>query len=180
MSNILIINTTPRKNGNSTMLASEFARGAEESGHSVETINLRGKSIGYCLGCMTCQTKGKCPIKDDVAEILTAMQGADKIVWTTPIYFYEMAAQMKALIDRTNAIFAREYNFRDVYLIATAADTNEDSMDGAIKGLEGWINCFEKARLAGVVSGLGLTDIGEASEDKKSMKAAYDMGRSAK
>ena len=78
------------------------------------------------------------------------MKDAEVIAFATPIYFYEMCGQMKTLLDRSNPLFPSDYAFRDIYLLATAADSAESSMDGAVKGLEGWIACFEKAALRGV------------------------------
>ena len=64
------------------------------------------------------------------------MLHADAIVFATPIYFYEMCGQMKTLLDRTNPLFSADYSFTDIYLLATAADSSKNSMDGAIKGLQ--------------------------------------------
>lgn len=61
------------------------------------------------------------------------------VVFATPIYFYEMCGQMKTLLDRTNPLFIQDYQFRDIYLLATCADENEAAIDTAISGLQGWI-----------------------------------------
>ena len=151
--NILILSTSPRKNGNSEMLAREFARGAEEAGHNVELLSLHDKTIGFCKGCLACQKTQRCVIHDDADAIVRKMKDAEVIAFATPIYFYEMCGQMKTLLDRSNPLFPSDYAFRDIYLLATAADSAESSMDGAVKGLEGWIACFEKAALRGVVRG---------------------------
>ena len=98
---ILILAGSPRKNGNSVALCRAFARGAEESGHQVETIFLRDKKIGFCLACYHCKKSGGiCIIKDDMADILEKMNAADVFVMASPVYFYSVDAQMKALIDR--------------------------------------------------------------------------------
>ena len=67
--NILILSTSPRKNGNSEMLAREFARGAEEAGHNVELLSLHDKTIGFCKGCLACQKTQRCVIHDDADAI---------------------------------------------------------------------------------------------------------------
>lgn len=174
---VLIISTSPRKGGNSERLADEFAKGAREGGHNVEKICLYDQKIQFCKGCLVCQKTKECFLKDDANEIVEKMIHADTIVFATPIYFYEMSGQMKTLLDRSNPAFAAPYNFRDIYLLATAADTSEDSMDGAIKGLQGWIACFAGTRLAGVVKGLGVDGVGSIVEAPAAMKAAYEMGR---
>lgn len=173
--NVLIIASSPRKNGNSNRLAEEFKKGAESAGNKVEIVYLYDKNIGFCRGCLACQKTKKCVIKDDANEIVEKMKGADVIVWTTPIYYYEMSGRMKTMIDRSNPLFTDEYAFRDIYLLATAADSGEYSMDGAIKGLQGWIDCYDKTDLKGVIKGLGLEGIGDA-ESSPALKEAYEMG----
>ena len=95
---ILILAGSPRKNGNSAALCRAFARGAEESGHQVETIFLRDKKIGFCLACYHCKKSGGiCIIKDDMADILDKMNAADVLVMASPVYFYSVDAQMKLM-----------------------------------------------------------------------------------
>ncbi|WP_347295520.1 flavodoxin family protein [Enterocloster bolteae] len=152
---ILVLSTSPRIGGNSETLADVFIKGAEEAGHETKKICLYDKKIEFCKGCLGCQTTGKCILRDDAERIIAQMKAMDVLVFATPIYFYEMSGQMKTLLDRTNPLFPAEYEFRDIYLLATSADEEESSMEAAVKGLEGWISCFEKSRLAGVVRGTG-------------------------
>ena len=173
---VLIISTSPRMGGNSDTLAEEFAKGARESGHEVEKIGLWDKTIGFCRGCLACQKTGRCVIHDDADVIAQKMLTADVIVFATPIYYYEMSGQMKTMLDRGNPLYSSDYAFREIYLLAAAADTNENAMDGAIKGLEGWIACFEKARLAGMVFGGGADAIGTI-QGNPALKEALEMGK---
>ena len=173
---VLIISTSPRKGSNSDALADALAQGAREEGHSVEKIDPRGKTIGFCQGCMACQKTGRCVIHDDADTIAQKMLTADVLVFATPIYYYEMCGQMKTMLDRANPLYIADYAFRDVYLLATAADEDETAMDGAIKGMEGWIACFEKSRLAGTVFGGGVTEPG-AIEGHPALKKAHDIGQ---
>ena len=93
---VLILSSSPRRNGNSDLLCNEFMRGAAEAGHQVEKIFLKDKHINYCTGCSVCSMYGKpCPQKDDAAEVVEKMIAADVIVMATPVYFYTMSAQMK-------------------------------------------------------------------------------------
>ena len=168
---ILVLSTSPRIGGNSETLADVFIKGAEEAGHETKKICLYDKKIEFCKGCLGCQTTGKCILRDDAERIIAQMKAMDVLVFATPIYFYEMSGQMKTLLDRTNPLFPAEYEFRDIYLLATSADEEESSMEAAVKGLEGWISCFEKSRLAGVVRGTGADKKGaieEKSEAKRS------------
>lgn len=175
--NILILSTSPRKGGNSDTLADEFLRGAREAGHEAEKISLTGKNIGFCRGCLACQKTLRCVLQDDASAIVEKMLHADVLVFATPIYFYEMSGQMKTLLDRSNPLFPADYTFREIYLLATAADENPDSMDGAVKGLQGWIDCFEHVELAGVLRGTGLDGMGAAKNAPLTLKTAYDMGK---
>ena len=104
MKKVLILEGSPRRNGNSAILSEEFARGAKEAGGDVEKVWITGKKIAGCLGCNGCyRNGGECVLKDDMAEIREKMLAADVIVLVSPIYFYSMTAQMKAVIDRSYA-----------------------------------------------------------------------------
>ena len=174
---ILVLSTSPRIGGNSETLADVFIKGAEEAGHETKKICLYDKKIEFCKGCLGCQTTGTCILRDDAERIIAQMKAMDVLVFATPIYFYEMSGQMKTLLDRTNPLFPAEYEFRDIYLLATSADEEESSMEAAVKGLEGWISCFEKSRLAGVVRGTGADKKGAIEECGEALSAAYEMGR---
>ena len=152
---IFIVSSTPRKNGNSDILAEEFARGAREAGHSVEKICLREIELKFCTGCMYCHTRGTCVIKDGVETLLPRIADSDVLVFATPVYYYEMSGQLKTFLDRMNPLYGRDNRFREVYLLASAADTEASAMDGAAKGVQGWIDCFDGVVLKGVVRGTG-------------------------
>ena len=111
---ILIISTSLRPNANSEILAHETEKGAKDSGHEVEFVTLKDKTIKFCKGCLACQKLGKCVIDDDANEITNKMKNADVIIWATPVYYYEMSGQMKTLIDRANSLFATGHEFKEV------------------------------------------------------------------
>lgn len=81
---ILVISTSPRKGGNSDMLAEELIRGAREAGNDVEKVTLYDKTIGFCKGCLTCQSTQRCVIHDDADTIAQKMLNADVLVFATP------------------------------------------------------------------------------------------------
>lgn len=173
---ILVISTSPRKGGNSDALADEFVRGAQENGNQVEKVTLYDKTIGFCKGCLSCQSSGRCVIRDDADTIAQKMGAADVIVFATPIYYYGMCGQMKTMLDRSNPLFSADYRFRDIYLLAAAAEEDAHTVDGAVTGLMGWIDCFEKASLAGTVFAGGVTAAGEI-QGHPALKKAYEMGK---
>lgn len=176
---VLIISTSLRTGSNSEVLARECERGAKDAGHDVEFISLKGKKIDHCIGCLSCNRTGVCVLKDDMAEIIPKVQHADVIVYATPIYYYEMSGQMKTLIDRLNPLYAAEYSFRDVYLIATAQEIGENIFARAYNGLQGWVSCFDKASLKGMVSGGGIDDPYDAPNHPDEMRRAYELGRAS-
>ena len=173
---VLVISTSPRKGGNSDTLADEFVRGAREAGNTAEKVSLCDKTIGFCRGCLACQSTGHCVIRDDADAIVRKMQAADVIAFATPIYYYGLSGQMKTMLDRSNPLFSAEYAFRDIYLLCAAAETDAHTADGAVTGLTGWIDCFEKARLAGTVFAGGVTSVGEI-QGHPQLQKAYEMGK---
>lgn len=173
---ILVISTSPRKGGNSETLADAFIRGAKETGNQVEKICLYDKTISFCRGCLACLKSHRCVIHDDADIIAQKMKEADVLVFATPIYYYEMCGQMKTMLDRANPLYDSDYRFREVYLLAAAAEEEESAVDGAVKGISGWISCFPKARLAGTAFGGGADAIG-AINGNPALDRAYKMGK---
>lgn len=173
--NILVISTSLRNNSNSDILADYFMEGAKSAGNNVEKISLKDKNIAFCKGCLACQQTKKCVINDDAVEIADKMCSADVIVFATPIYYYEMSGQMKTLLDRGNSLFTRDYSFRDIYMLTTAAEDEDYVPEKAVSGLNGWIDCFEKARLAGTIFAGGVSDAGDIINHPMLQKA-YDIG----
>ena len=177
MKKILIISTSPRKGSNSEALAEAFADGARSAGHEAEVVSLRGKDIRFCRGCFVCQEKLRCVIRDDVDALCQKALEADVLVFATPIYYYEMSGQMKTLLDRFNPLFPSDYAFRDVYLLTAAAEDETFVPQRALSGLEGWVECFERAKLAGHVFMGGVTEAGE-SPAHPALEQARTMGQS--
>ena len=176
MRKVLIVSASPRMNSNSGALAKAFAAGAQETGHEVELISLRGKTVNFCRGCFVCQEKLRCVIRDDADAICQKALHADVLVFATPIYYYEMSGQLKTLLDRLNPLFPSDYAFRDVFLLTSAAEDEEYVPQRAVSGLEGWIECFERAHLAGTVFMGGVTAAGENPEHP-AIDQAYRMGK---
>lgn len=177
MKKVLIISASPRKGGNSEILADEFATGAREARHEVEKVCLYDKTINFCKGCLACQKTQRCVIHDDANAIVQKMKEADVLAFATPVYYYEMCGQMKTMLDRTNPLFPSDYAFQDIYLLASAADAEESAVDGAVNGLKGWIACFEKAQLKGVIRGVGAANPGDIRKMSSRLEEARTMGK---
>ena len=178
MSKVLVITTSLRAKSNSDLLAERVIAGAKDAGHEVEAINLKGKTIRFCVGCFACQKTKKCVMRDDAVEIAEKVRDADTLVFVTPIYYYEMSGQMKTLLDRMNPIYSSEYRFRRVYLVSVAADDALGTPDKAENGLSGWVDCFEKATLAGSLFCGGINDPAEAAGKTADLEKAYRFGKS--
>ena len=174
---VLIISTSLRNNANSEILAHKTEQSAKDAEHNVEFITLKGKNIQFCKGCLACQKIGHCVINDDANEITEKIKNSDVIVWATPVYYYEMSGQMKTLIDRANSLFATGYNFKDVYVITTSAESGEEVVQTVINGLNGWIACLPKTKLKGFVNGCGAENPSDVNNMPELLKQAYDMGR---
>lgn len=174
--NVLIITTSLRRGSNSDALAAAFADGAEKAGNAVEVVSLKGKAIGFCVGCLACQKTQKCVIPDDAAALAEKVRCADVLAFASPVYYYSVSGLLKTFLDRCNPIYPSDYAFRDVYFLATAAEADESAMDGPVKAMKGWVDCFEKARLAGTVFGGGVDAPGEIS-GRGSLQKAYEMGK---
>lgn len=172
---VLILSGSPRKGGNSDLLCDEFMRGAKESGNVVEKIRVAEKNIGYCKACYYCKDNGgKCVIKDDAAEVLQKMIDADVIVLASPVYFYSIDAQLKALIDRTVARWLEVKN-KEFYYIVTCADDERLSAETTLACFRGYADCVEGAIEKGVVYGVGVYEKGEIL-DNRAMGEAYNFG----
>ena len=176
MKKVIVISTSLRPGSNSHALAEQFAKGAEAAGHQVELVTLRGKELRFCVGCLACQQTGACIFKDDVPAIMDRVLNADVVCWATPIYYYEMSGQMKTLIDRMNAMYPKDYKFRDIYLLATATEDEEHVPQRAIEGLTGWIDCYPKSRLTGTLF-CGGVPMPHSIDGNTKLQEAYELGK---
>ena len=172
---VLILSGSPRKNGNSDILCDEFMKGAIEAGNEVEKIRVAEKNIDYCRACYACRSTGVCAIKDNMAEVLQKMIDADVLVLASPVYFYSIDAQLKALIDRTVARWTQVKN-KEFYYIVTAADGEEEAAETTIACFRGYADCVNGAKEKGIVYGMGVYEKGKV-KDTKAMTEAFEMGK---
>ena len=115
---ITILNGSPRPGGNTEIMAQAFEKGAREAGHEVTLINLAGKKITGCLGCHYCFVHdGTCVQKDDMADILKVIDETDLLVFASPIYWFDITAQLKTVIDRMYARGKIGFHFKKTALL---------------------------------------------------------------
>lgn len=174
--NVVILSGSPRKGGNSEILCDQFAQGAAEAGHRVEKIRVAEKDIHPCIACYHCRDHGgECVFRDDMAEVLQKMIDADVLVLASPVYFYSIDAQLKALIDRTVARWLEVKN-KEFYYIVTMADQGNESADTTLACFRGYADCVEGAVEKGVIVGGNAYEKGEI-RSHAAMQEAYEMGK---
>ena len=102
---ILGIVCSPRKGGNTEILVKEALTAAKEKGGETELFLVAGKTITPCDGCLACADSGICKIDDDMQELYQKLEQADGVIFGTPVYFLNVSAQAKAIIDRSTALY---------------------------------------------------------------------------
>lgn len=174
--NILVLSSSPRKNGNSDILCDQFIKGAKESGHNPEKIYVADMKINFCTGCGVCHTTGKCVHKDDMEKVFEKLLKADVIVFSTPVYFYTMSAQLKVFIDRLVPVYT-QLTGKEVYIFVTAWDSETKNLEPTVEAVRGLTrDCMEGTVERGVILGGGASEKGEITSTEAYEKA-YKMGR---
>jgi multimeric flavodoxin WrbA/protein-tyrosine-phosphatase len=138
---VLGLQGSPRTKGNTSVLLSAYLAEAERLGAQTEYVDVAKKNISPCKECGTCDKKGFCPIEDDMQEIYPLLRRADIIVMATPVFFYGPTAQIKALIDRSQALWARRYvhglidpgrKWRRGFLLSVGATKGKNLFEGVL------------------------------------------------
>ena len=171
---ILGLSCSPRKQGNTETLVSEVLEGAKAEGAEVELFSVSGKEIQSCDGCQSCITTGECRIDDDMQTVYQKLVEADGIIFGTPIYFYGMTAQAKAIMDRTYALRRREFRLINKVGGVIAVAGGLGLMD-AIKDWYFYI-AINHMVAADYVSALA-SGREEIKENESVMKRAWELGR---
>lgn len=184
---VLGILGSPRIGGNTDILLEEALRGAGAEGAEVERLLLTDFTITPCKECHGCDQTGKCVILDDMEKIYPKLLEADAIILASPIYFYGVTAWAKALIDRSQALWAKKYLLKDAslgkegrkrkgFFISVGATKGQKVFEGAILTVKYFFDTFN-ADYSGELTFRGV----EAKEDilkyPEALKAAYEAGR---
>lgn len=184
--NILIIDGSPKKRGNTSKLVEWFSEGARSSDGKVEVIraaSLKSKSNG-CVSCRKCQKikEYECVINDDVKQVLRKIAKADAIVFATPLYFYGPSAQLKMVIDRMFSLYKWD-NSADTFetplmgktmvlLLSAYEDIGLDIVERSFKLIADYSGMKFRSLI--------VPDAGESAEIEKIKgikKKAYDLGK---
>ena len=177
---IVILNGSPRRNGNTSTLVKAFTEGAESAGNTVTEFFLDGMDIHGCKGCFGGHSSKECPCvqKDDMAQIYPAVKQCDMVVLATPLYYWNMSGQLRTAIDRLFALeegdekLLRGHNRASALLMAAEGHGFEDVLtyyNHLVEHLR-WKN------LGHVLAG-GNMNVGDI-KGKTEIQAAFDLGKS--
>ncbi len=136
---IVVITGSPRKNGNSFAMTDAFIRAAEQRGNTIQRFDAAFMQIGGCHACLTCYQTGKaCSFDDDFNRIAPALLEADAVVFTMPVYWYSIPAQIKGVIDRIFSLVVggKEVAGKKCALIACCEEDDLTVMDGVRMPIE--------------------------------------------
>lgn len=179
---VLVLLGSPRKKGNSALLAEKIAEGAASEGASVETVFLQDLEIRTCKSCYACQTPGSkgCAIDDDMQKLYPLMLEADAWVLASPVYWFTMSAQLKLWMDRCFAFPAyAEDPFSGRRIAVAMAYGGEDPFDsGCVNALRTFQDAYAYtgSKLVGFVYGSAMK-AGEIKKNKPLMEAAVELGK---
>ena len=174
---IVVLMGSPNRKGSTSILAESFKKGAEEAEHSCEMIDICHANIHPCTGCVACGYEGPCVQKDDVEMIRAKLLAADMVVFATPLYYYGMSAQLKAVVDRFcayNSSLNRRHLKSALLTVAwNADDWTFAALEAHYKTLVRYINFEDKGMVLGY--GCGSPSMTERS---KFPAEAYKLGKS--
>lgn len=176
---------SPRKGGNSDLILDSALKGAQQQGTDIKRIYVRDLHMSGCVECGGCEKTGKCVIQDDMQDIYPLLDDADTIILSSPIFFYGLSSQLKALIDRAQAIWSRkrlqesgtgrqETRGRG-YLIAVGATRGEKLFQGAQMVARYFFDALSMS-YGGDLFFQGLEDKGAARQHPNALSKAYDLG----
>lgn len=179
---VLVLLGSPRKNGNSAILAERIAQGAKASGAEVEYVFLQELTIAPCRSCYACQKKGarKCAVDDDMQSLYPKLIAADAWVIASPVYWFNMSAQTKIFMDRLFALPA--YQKDAFYGKRIAIAMTYGDVDPFASGCINALRCFQdafgytKSKIVGMVYGSAL-GAGEIKKNDALLKEAQDLGK---
>ena len=171
---IVVITGSPRKDGNSFAMTDAFIRAAEAKGHTVTRFDAAMKNVGGCRACMTCYKTGKaCSFDDDFNTIAPAILEADAVVFTMPVYWYSIPAQIKGVIDRIFSLVVggKAIAGKECALITCCEENDMTVMDGVRIPMERMCE-LNKWKMVGEVLIPGVLNQGDIDKTDGCKKAA--------
>ena len=174
--NILILSGSPRKGGNTDLLVEAFFKGAAQK-HHVEVVSVHDYTVNPCMGCNACFKckDNTCVQKDDIAIIYEKMAHADMLVIASPVYFYGLSAQLKAVIDRCHNPVRDTFPIEKMALLLVGAATLPELFDSILTQYQLCLNFF-KLEDAGHVLVRGVKDKGDI-ENTNALNETFKLGQ---
>ena len=180
---------SPRKGGNSDQLLDKALEGARSAGAEVQKIYVRDLKMSGCIECGGCDKTGQCVVKDDMQGVYPLLEEADVIFLASPIFFYSVTAQVKALIDRGQAMWSKKMlvksaEERDLpsgrrgYLIAVGATRGKNLFEGAQLTARYFYDALDMAYHGGVFF-RRLEKKTAGQENPEALQEAFNLGRKA-
>lgn len=174
---ILVVHCSPRKGGNSSMLADKFIEGALQAGNEVKRIDVGRADIHGCMACEYCfKHDGQCVQQDDMQQFYPLLREYDTLVWATPMYFYNFPAQLRAFQDRMFCQIGKPFTIKSTALLMCFEDSD---MARANPSVDSYRVCADYCKLENLGEVL-VNNVYEkgAIEDNPGLKAAFDLGAS--
>ncbi len=174
---IVVLMGSPNRKGSTKILVENFLKGATESGHDCEVIDVCHANIHPCTGCVACGYEGPCVQKDDVEKIKAKLLASDMVVFATPLYYYGMSAQLKTVVDRfcayNSSLNSRHLKSALLTVAWNADDWTFEALKAHYKTLVRYINFEDKGMILGYGCGTpSMTNRSRYPEE------AYNLGRS--
>ena len=180
---VLGIMGSPRIKGNTDLLLDEALKGAESKGALVKKVMVDKLSISPCREYHGCLKDGNCVIRDDMDEVYPELLEADRLIVASPMFFYGLSAQLKALIDRSQALWARKYVLHNLpeksrkgALIAVGATWGERLFEGSILTVRYFFKSID-VEYSDELLIRGIDKRGEIKEHPTALKGAYELGK---
>lgn len=171
---IVVITGSPRKNGNSFAMTDAFIKAAEEKGHTVTRFDAAMMNVGGCHACETCYKSGKaCSFDDDFNTMAPAILEADAVVFTMPVYWYSIPAQIKGVLDKMYSfcVAGKDIAGKECALIACCEEDDMSVLDGVRIPIERSA-ALMKWHMAGEVLVPGVLNVGDIDKTDGCRQAA--------
>ena len=177
MSNIIILVGSMRKNGNTARLVQSFADGAAQN-NNVEIVYVADYNVNPCIGCNSCFVRegNKCFQDDDMVKIYEKLRNADIVVIASPVYFYGISAQLKAIVDRLHTPMRNTFHIKKLGLLLVGAAQLPNLFDPILMQYQLVLDFFKLESIGNVLV-RGVKDIGDI-ENSSALEEAYELGAS--
>ena len=182
--NVVALLGSPRKKGNSTVLAKRIIHGAKSAGARVETVYLNGLHIKPCQGCYACKKKSStgCAVDDDMQPLYSKLVESDAWIIASPVYWFNMSAQIKIFMDRCFALWNEDPQINRMYnkriAIAMSYGDSDPFNSGCVNALRSFQDAYRYAgaRIVGMVYG-SADQPGEIASNAELMAQAEEIGK---